>query len=274
MSNTKKHNLVDDMSRVVSWFSCGAASAYATYLAHQKYGDRLEAVYCRVSEESPDNLRFLNEFIDKTGIEVKIIGNDKYKCSIYDVFISRKFIKSPSGAPCTSLLKKDVRKKYQKHDDVQIFGYTIEEMHRVDRFIDSNNEVDAEFVLVDLEITKQQCMDWFTEMGFTMPEMYRLGYPNNNCIGCVKGGMGYWNAIRKDFPEHFKKMAEIERIVGHAVNKDKDGSVFLDELDPERGNFERDVPSDCGFTCEWKQSDMITLANIDDYKLEQEVDGV
>ena len=31
--------------------------------------------------------------------------------------------------------------------------------------------------------------------------MYDLGYPNNNCIGCIKGGMGYWNRIRKDFPD-------------------------------------------------------------------------
>lgn len=31
--------------------------------------------------------------------------------------------------------------------------------------------------------------------------MYDLGYANNNCIGCVKGGIGYWNKIRIDFPE-------------------------------------------------------------------------
>jgi len=47
------------MSRVISWFSCGAASAVATILAKEKYGDRLEAVYCRVVEEHPDSLRFL-----------------------------------------------------------------------------------------------------------------------------------------------------------------------------------------------------------------------
>lgn len=242
------------MSRVISWFSCGAASAYATYLASKKYGDRLEAVYCRVAEESPDNLRFLNEFVDATGIDVKIIGDEKHNCSIFDVFRARKFIKGQTGAPCTMVLKKDVRKAYQRHDDVQIFGYTSEEMNRVDRFIDSNNEVDADFILVDSNISKRDCMDWFQSMGFTMPEMYRLGYPNNNCIGCVKGGMGYWNHIRKDFPDQFIKMANLEREIGHAINKDKNGPVYLDELDPERGNFKRDVPKDCGFTCEWNDN--------------------
>jgi Fe-S cluster biogenesis protein NfuA len=89
--------------------------------------------------------------------------------------------------------------------------------------------------------------------------MYKLGYANNNCIGCVKGGMGYWNAIRKDFPSQFKKMAKTERIIGHAVLKDDGGPVYLDELDPNRGNFERDMPGDCGFTCEY-QYDMFKAA--------------
>ena len=244
---------MSETSRVVSWFSCGAASAYATYLAHEKYGDRMEAVYCRVKEESTDNIRFLNEFIEKTGIPVKIIGDESMDYSIFKVFHSRKFIKGPTGAPCTMILKKEVRRAYQRLDDIQIFGYTIDEMSRVDRFIDANNEVLTDFILVDREITKPHCMAWFNEMGFQMPEMYRLGYLNNNCIGCVKGGMGYWNAIRVDFKDAFDKMAKTERLIGHALNKDKDGPVFLDELDPKRGNFKRDSPADCGFTCESKE---------------------
>lgn len=244
-------------SRVVSWFSCGAASAYATYLAYGKYGDRMEAVYCRVKEESEDNLRFLNEFVDKTGIPVKIIGDESMDYSIFKVFHKRKFIKGPTGAPCTMILKKNVRKDYQRHGDIQIFGYTIDEMSRVNRFIDSNNEVDTDFILVDKSITKPDCMRWFSRMGFTLPEMYRLGYANNNCIGCVKGGMGYFNAIRVDFPEAFNKLAKLERDIGHAINKDKDGPVYLDELHPERGNFKRDQPLDCGFSCEWEQGKLI-----------------
>ena len=65
--------------------------------------------------------------------------------------------------------------------------------------------------------------------------------------------MGYWNAIRVDFPDKFYEMAAIERKIGHAINKDTDGPVYLDELDPRRGNFERDMPGDCGFTCEQRE---------------------
>jgi len=62
--------------------------------------------------------------------------------------------------------------------------------------------------------------------------------------------MGYWNKIRKDFPDRFDKMAKTERLIGHAVNKDDKGPVYLDELDPKRGRFKQDMPADCGFTCE------------------------
>jgi hypothetical protein len=64
--------------------------------------------------------------------------------------------------------------------------------------------------------------------------------------------MGYWNKIRKDFPDRFDKMSKVERLIGHAVNKDENGPVYLDELAPNRGRFKVDMPADCGFTCEVK----------------------
>jgi 3'-phosphoadenosine 5'-phosphosulfate sulfotransferase (PAPS reductase)/FAD synthetase len=235
--------------RVILWFSCGAASAVATILAAIKYGE-IEAVYCRVVEEHEDNLRFLNEFTQVTGIPVKIIMDEPHEGSIYKVFMKRGFIKNQYGAPCTMILKKDMRKAYQRLDDIQIFGYTAEEQDRADRFIDGNNDVNEEFILIDNNVSKQDCYAHLSRLGIKLPAMYQLGYSNNNCIGCVKGGMGYWNKIRKDFPDRFDKMAKTERLIGHAVNKDDKGPVYLDELDPKRGRFKQDMPADCGFTCE------------------------
>jgi len=246
-------SLCDVEKRVISWFSCGAASAVATVLAAIKYGNRMEAVYCRVVEEHEDNLRFLADFTKVFGIPVKTIINETYRGSIYDVFIKRGYIKHiKGGAPCTTTLKKDMRKKYQLPTDIQVFGYTIEEQHRADRFIDANNEVTEDFILIENGISKQDCLDLIKHSGIELPVMYKLGYQNNNCIGCVKGGMGYWNAIRKHFPNQFERMAKLERMLNHSVCKDDDGPVFLDELDPKRGRFKMDQPNDCGFTCEVK----------------------
>jgi hypothetical protein len=51
------------MSRIICWFSCGAASAVATKLtiAENKGSSELIIAYTEVKEEHPDNKRFLSE---------------------------------------------------------------------------------------------------------------------------------------------------------------------------------------------------------------------
>lgn len=258
------------MPRVISWFSCGAASAYATYLAMQKYPE-LEIAYCYVKQEHPDNMKFLKEFEVKFNVKIKTLISKKYPTGdINDVFRRRQFIKAPRGAPCTLELKKKVRKDYQLPTDVHIFGYTVEEYDRETDLLHGEPNLNLDSILLSHGITKNDCYHWLKEQGFKIPTMYQLGYDNNNCIGCVKGGMGYWNAIRKDFPDRFEETAKLERELGYSINKEELGEeimpdgkvkkifgpVYLDELEPNRGNFKRDQPLACGFTCEWEQRTM------------------
>jgi hypothetical protein len=76
--------------------------------------------------------------------------------------------------------------------------------------------------------------------------MYDMGYRNNNCVGCVKGGVGYWNKIRKDFPEVFAERARLEREIGASCIN----GVYLDELEPDRGRFEDEVMEECSMFCQ------------------------
>lgn len=62
------------------------------------------------------------------------------------------------------------------------------------------------------------------------------------CIGCVKGGMAYWNKIRVDFPDIFEKTAKIERKIGRSCIK----NVFLDELKLDQGRGKPPLVMDCG----------------------------
>jgi hypothetical protein len=55
------------------------------------------------------------------------------------------------------ILKKDMRKAYQRPTDIQVFGYTADEQERADNFLDSNNDVREFFPLIDNNIDKQQC---------------------------------------------------------------------------------------------------------------------
>ena len=100
------------------------------------------------------------------------------------------------------------------------------------------------FPLIEKRITKQQAIGYLWKENIELPTMYKLGYNNNNCIGCVKGGKGYWNKIRKDFPEHFKRMSNIERKLNIKMN-DK----FLDEMDENEGN-KKEKPIECDFLCQ------------------------
>lgn len=241
------------MGRTISWFSCGAASAVATKLAIANSDDVVVA-YCKVREEHPDNERFFNECQEWFGQEIVVLMNEHYDGSIYNVF-ETNYMRTPSGSPCTRALKKQVRQKFELPTDRQVFGYTMEEQARLDRFIDANNDVDVWPVLIERGLTKPDCLAMVAEAGIELPEMYKLGYQNNNCIGCVKGGMGYWNKIRVDFPEHFKRMADLEKRKGYTVLKDRNGAIFLHDLDPERGDYPSEPDIECGIFCHMAQEE-------------------
>lgn len=193
--------------RVLCHFSCGAASAVATKLAINKYGkDRVEVLHIYIKEEHPDNKRFLADCEKWFGVPITTVMNEKYSGSIYEVF-KQGYLKGIMGAPCTTQLKRKVRAKFQRPDDIHIFGYTVEEQQRAIDFEERNDELDVDWTLIDAGLDKPDCLAILQDAGIEIPEMYKLGYNNNNCIGCVKGGMGYWNKIRKDFPEQFDRMA-------------------------------------------------------------------
>ena len=239
------------MSRVVSWFSCGAASAVATKLALAD--GPVDIVYCQVAEEHPDNMRFLCDCEDWFGQDIKVLRNQRYQGSIYEVFKRDKYLVGTNGARCTLKLKKELRQQYERPTDRQVLGYTVEEQGRIDRFIDANNDVDFWPILVEAQLTKADCLAMIKNAGIKLPAMYELGYRNNNCIGCVKGGAGYWNKIRRDFPKRFDRMAKQERELGVKICKETiNGTrerVYLDELSPDCGDYEAEPDIDCGIFC-------------------------
>jgi hypothetical protein len=203
--------------RTISWFSCGAASAVATKLAIAESKTPVEVVYCHIKEEHPDNLRFMQDCEKWFGQSIKVIQNEKYNGSIYEVFTKRKYIVGVAGAPCTTYLKKDMRKEFQKPNDIQVFGYTAEEQDRVDRFIDANNDVKLWSILIDKGLKKTDCLAMLQNAGIELPAMYKLGYHNNNCIGCVKGvldigikfamifqsSLHAWQTLKKQLEQRF-----------------------------------------------------------------------
>lgn len=244
------------IKRVVCWFSCGATSAVATKLTIEKYRDQYPIViaYCDTGSEHPDNKRFLKDCEKWYGIPIQILKNKKYN-TIYEVFESSGFIANRYGAKCSYELKKRVREEFEDVEfDLQIFGFDKDEIKRSWSFIKNNPLVMTYFPLIEFGLSKADCINTLKEHKIKIPIMYKMGYKNNNCIGCVKGATGYWNKIRKDFPEIFEKQADMETRFGakllvvwdHGVAK----HISLRELPEDIGNYKSELPITCGFICE------------------------
>ena len=245
-------------------FSCGATSAVAGWLTCRDYDT--EVIYADTASEHPDNMRFLLDCEEKlfNGQKVKILKSSKY-FDIFDVFERHRFLSGPAGAKCTTEMKKKPIRDYlgsRIMTELQVFGYDTGEAGRIERFRQNNPEVNLKLPLIERGLSKADCLSILIDKGIELPAMYKLGYSNSNCIGCVKGSLKYWAAIKIDFPEIFDWYAKFERQIGAelpdgtrkggAINKryvkGERVRVFLDEL-PDDIKPGRDLDISCGYSC-------------------------
>jgi hypothetical protein len=254
----KTEKVVKPGQVVVVWFSFGAASAAAWKLTHALYSSvcDVRAVNNPVAEEDPDNARFGLDVARWVGSDVIEHTNPEYPtASARDVWERRKAMSFPMGAPCTTELKKRARQDYEKLNPVDwhVLGFTHDEQKRYARFVQTERE-NVLPVLIDAGLSKQGCLDMIISAGVSPPRVYSEGYPNANCIGCVKATSAtYWNLVRKTRPEIFEDRADQSRRLGVRLARYKGRRVFLDEL-PETatGRPLKTITLDCGIFCEEK----------------------
>lgn len=237
----------------IAWFSCGAASFVASQIALAR-DPSVSIVYIDVGWEHEDNHRFMLDAQGALGVEIKTIKHPTF-ASPGEVFLKKRFLSTIAGAPCTMELKKRVRQKYETGEEVQYFGFHAGEEKRRDRFLASNQEQAHlfRFPLIEEGITKERCLSIVSSLGILPPITYRMGYKNANCIGCVKGGKGYWKKIREDFPERFEEMAQIEEAVGYtlfrATPKQGGQPTPLRSIDWSTVKEQGGLEWDCGILC-------------------------
>lgn len=202
------------MSRLLCQFSCGAASAVATKLVIAEASAPVLVVNAYLAAEPEDNRRFLADCERWFGHPVTVLRDEKYGAEPLEVFRRRGFMKGPHGASCSGPLKRDLLRTLEQPGDVLVLGFTEEERGRFDDFQQQWPDRPARAPLIERGLTKDDCKAMIERAGIELPLMYRLGYDNANCIGCVKGGAGYFRAIREDFPERFKALADVEQSIG------------------------------------------------------------
>lgn len=247
------------MDKIIAWWSAGITSAVACKIAIEEFGvDNVVPIYFHIDTAHADNERFLQECENWYGTSIRI-ERGKY-LDQFDVIERERYINGPSGARCTTELKKRLRQKIESEEDydAQVFGfeYSKKEINRALRFKEQYPSAKPLFPLIERKLTKANCLFLLEKAGIKRPVMYQLGYGNNNCIGCVKGGAGYWNKIRVDFPDVFNRMAVAERKLGRSCLRRNGKNLFLDELDPKSGRDQKIIMPECGNFCDIEFADM------------------
>lgn len=246
--------LNNNKKNIVVWFSCGVASAVASKLTIDKYSNTHNVIIVNnpIKNEHPDNIRFLNDIENWLNQKIiKAININFPNADITEIFDKVKYMSGIKGAPCTRELKKQARYQFESLNkiDFHVLGFTFDEIKRHERF--TKFERSNVFpVLIDAKLSKKDCFDIISKAKIKIPEIYSLGFPNANCIGCVKSSSpSYWNLIRKTFPKVFEERAKQSRRIGCRLIKLKGKRIFLDELlQTDKGGKIKSY--ECGIFCD------------------------
>lgn len=240
------------MPRVVSWFSCGAASAVATKLSSPDV-----IAYCDTRSEDSDNKRFLDDCEKWFGSSVLHLKNDKF-VDTWDLWEKKKYLSGINGAPCTSELKIKPRLLFQRHDDIHVFGYTADfnDVKRADALRENWPELNIKTPLIEKGLTKAACLAMIISAGIKPPRVYEMGFPNANCIPCVKAtSPSYWALVRKEFPVEFKRMSDMSRKFEVKLTRIGENRAFIDEISEDHETTKPIAP-ECDFLCAMAEQDL------------------
>ena len=233
------------MGRTLSWFSCGAASAVATKLSKPD-----EIVYCDTGSEDKDNYRFMRECMEWFGQPIVRLKNKAYS-DTWELWEKTRYLSGVHGAECTRALKVLPRLSFQKPNDTHIFGYTddLADKKRAKILQDNWPDLDIKTPLIEKGLTKQSCLAMLQNAGIEPPRVYAMGFPNANCIPCVKAtSSNYWALVRKHFPEEFNRMAVLSSEHGVRLTRIKGERKFIDEI-PESWPAIEAISPECDFLC-------------------------
>ena len=233
------------MGRVISWFSCGAASAVATKISNPD-----NIVYCDTGSEDADNSRFMDDCQKWFGRQIEILKNRDYR-DTWEVWEKKKYLSGVSGAPCTMELKVRPRLQYENSDDIHVFGYTADatDIKRAQILKENWPQLNIKTPLIDYGLTKASCLSILEDKKIKPPRVYEMGFSNANCIPCVKAtSPGYWVLVRKNFPKEFKRMVDLSRKLGVRLARLNGERVYIDAI-PENYKEKNPITPTCDILC-------------------------
>ena len=236
--------------------SLGLDSIIACYLLQKEIED-FEILYIHIDDMPEDVWTVLEETEELLGRKITVLQS-RYR-NVDNVIRQFGFMKRPgAGAVCSNVLKRRVRKEFEstiKGDITYVWGFDAKEKHRAEAIKESVPYAEHIFPLIDKELTKKDVhglAQILKDRGHKMSVLdhYREKKFNNyNCIGCIEGGIAYWLNVKENYPDVFERRSKLERELGFSILKDKDGPLFLDELEPGRGRASEVLDGTCDIFC-------------------------
>tara|TARA_R110002096_G_scaffold434250_1_gene655236 strand:+ start:141 stop:1106 length:966 start_codon:yes stop_codon:yes gene_type:complete len=259
--------------KIICWWSGGITSAIACLLAIRFYGkDNCRVIFIDTCNEHFDTYRFFLDCEDLYGIEIEIItGIKDFKPRLKnykDIFLKRAKYYQPNknvhyysiedvwkywlslnvnfGAICSTELKRGVREKWQAENTFmhQVFGFEFDkkEMGRALSMHLNHPKSKPIFPLLMKAYDKPKCIEIMQQLEIEIPQSYKDGLRNNNCLGdgygCVQGGIGYWQKLYRINKAGYLRRGRIEHELtdkaGFQVTMCKDQSNDAKELENKK----------------------------------------
>lgn len=207
--------------------SGGRSSFECLRRAIARYGrSRVQAWFLDTKVEDVDTYRFLDDTERVLRIRIQRFAEGR---TPWEVFRDERFIGNSRADPCSKILKRGYAKKLltaRYPDDPRVvlhLGLDWQEEHRIKsvrRNWGSQGYRTAFLLLEEPYLFDDDYLAVIRSYGIEPPAAYAMGFPHNNCmaIGCVKGGISYWEHIRDTLPDVFWASAA----------KEQDMRVYLD----------------------------------------------
>ncbi len=174
--------------------------------------------------EDEDLYRFLKESTEKLEIPLTDYSDGR---TVWDVFISHKFLSNSRVDHCSQDLKRRMSRKFIKQfspEEVIVYlGYDWTEVNRFEKAQKAWLPYILKCPLMEKPYLDKDEMKIKIEQedNIKLPRLYTLGFQHNNCGGgCVKAGIGHFAHLLDVMPERFKLWEDKEQEIREFIGKD------------------------------------------------------
>jgi 3'-phosphoadenosine 5'-phosphosulfate sulfotransferase (PAPS reductase)/FAD synthetase len=266
-----------DLKHIV-FYSGGLGSWMTAKRVIEKYGkDNVILLFTDTLSEDKDLYRFIEDTEKNFGIPVTTISDGR---DIWQIFKDARFLGNSRIAPCTSILKQKLSKKWVKEnfkpdECILYLGIDWTEMHRTEAPRRNWAPYRVEYPMCEVPyLDKEDVRNELKRAGIELPYLYKIGMSHNNCNGmCVKGGQGHWIQLLKASPERFAEAEQKEKEMQEFLQRDvtilkrtKDGQQENLSLEQLRKEYESEPEQldlfdigGCGCFSEYGEEDVCEL---------------